>query len=134
MKPEMSAAAQVAEAPLHVLLAEDDPGHSELILRAFEAQKEPVRLTVVRDLREARQAIAAALPDLVITDLRLPDGRGIELLPPEGSNTPYPVIVMTCYGNEAIAVEAMKAGALDYLVKSEVTLSAVPQIIKCTLG
>jgi PAS domain S-box-containing protein len=134
MKPEMSAVAQAAEAPLHVLLAEDDPGHAELIQRAFEAQKEPIRLTVVRHLREARQAIAAALPDLVITDLRLPDGSGIELLPPEGSNRPYPVIVMTCYGNEAIAVEAMKAGALDYLVKSEVTLSAMPQIVKCTLG
>jgi len=134
MKPEPSAAAPIPDTILHILLAEDDTSHAELIQRAFEAQGEPVRLTVVRHLREAREALAVALPDLVITDLRLPDGKGTELLPQEGSNTSYPVIVMTCYGNEAIAVEAMKAGALDYLVKSEATLSAMPHIVKCTLS
>ncbi|BBA37133.1 PAS sensor protein [Methylocaldum marinum] len=134
MKPEPPTTALGTEAVLHILLAEDDPSHAELIQRAFETHGEPIRLTVARQLREARETLEADLPDIVITDLRLPDGQGTELLPQKDSDRPYPVIVMTGYGSETIAVEAMKAGALDYLVKSEATLAALPAIVKCTMG
>ncbi len=73
------------------------------------------------------------LPDILITDLVLPDGRGVELLPSTVEARSFPVVVMTSYGNEQIAVEALKAGALDYIVKSEATLSDMPHIIERTL-
>ncbi|MCF7958316.1 MAG: response regulator [Phycisphaerae bacterium] len=90
-------------------------------------------MVVARTLEEAHLAIAASTPDLVIADINLPDGKGIDLLPPGLQGSAYPVIVMTSYGDELIAVEAMKAGALDYIVKSKETLENLPHIARRTL-
>ncbi len=117
----------------HLLLVEDDDDHRELICRAFDSQAEEMRVTVACTLKEARAALAATVPDLVITDLELPDGRGIELVPVDMEATPYPVVIMTGRGNERVAVEAMKAGALDYVIKSEETLGNMPHIADSAL-
>ncbi|QBQ53173.1 ATP-binding protein [Nitrosococcus wardiae] len=118
---------------IHLLLIEDEEAHAELVRRALQGQAMPVDLTVVRTLREAREYLNCTLPDLVITDIRLPDGNGIELLSPGISDFSFPVIVMTSYGDEKMAVEAMKAGALDYVVKSEATLNDIPHVAERTL-
>lgn len=111
---------------LDILLLEDEEGHIQLILRAFE-NRPGVRLTVARTLEEARRKLGEATPDLAILDLRLPDGRGIDLLEEQKTDGPlFPAVVMTSHGDEEVAVEAMKAGALDYLVKSEETFSQMP--------
>ncbi|MEK6643402.1 MAG: sigma-54 dependent transcriptional regulator [Planctomycetota bacterium] len=68
--------------------------------------------------RDALAACATLLPDVILLDVRLPDTDGIVLLPKlkaEASATN--VIVMTAHGNERIAVDAMKAGAFEYLTK-----------------
>jgi PAS domain S-box-containing protein len=113
----------------HILLVEDEEAHAELIRRAFESQAGRVGLTVVQSLREAHTHLAASLPDLVIADLRLPDGNGLELVPDGEANSPYPVVVMTSHGDEHVAVEALKAGALDYVVKSEATLAEMTHTV-----
>jgi DNA-binding NtrC family response regulator len=87
-------------------------------------------LTVASTLAEARRYIAIELPDLVITDLLLPDGIGTELLPTGREEISFPVIIMTSYGDEQVAVGTMKAGALDYVVKSEAALAAMPRIVE----
>lgn len=118
---------------LNILLVEDEEGHIQLILRAFESRF-GVRLTVARTLREARERLAEAVPDLAIVDLLLPDGRGIDLLEEQkGNGFPFPAVIMTSHGDEAVAVEAMKAGALDYLVKSEETFSQMPHFARRVL-
>src|SRR5699024_2432676 len=102
-----------AQQPLHVLLVEDEQAHAELIQRALQAHTIPIRSVVARSFQEAREYLYKATPDLVITDIKLPDGNGIELLPQKKTDKlPFPVIVMTSYGDEKMAVEAMKAGAL----------------------
>ena len=66
---------------VQVLIVEDDPGHAELIQHAFTSRGGQVRLAIARTLKEARARVADRIPDLMITDMHLPDGAGIELLP-----------------------------------------------------
>ena len=113
---------------IHILVVENEDDHAELIRRSFASGSGQVLLTVAYNLGEARRYLSEFVPDLVIADLLLPDGRGTELLPGEREKSPYPVVVMTGYGDEQIAVEAMKAGALDYVVKSETTFSEMPHL------
>ncbi|MCH8297301.1 MAG: GAF domain-containing protein [Chloroflexi bacterium] len=121
------------EQATHILLVEDEKAHVELVCRAFEAQRGRFHLSVAGSLAEARARLAEALPHLIIADLRLPDGLGTGLLPADGEERTVPLVVMTAQGDEAAAVEAMKAGALDYLVKSEEVLADMPRIAERAL-
>lgn len=113
---------------LHILLVDDEPAHIELIRRTFLSRQESVRLTVVQTLQEVETVIAQSPPDLFIIDLLLPDGSGIDFLNRTDNATRFPVILMTSHGNEHVAVEAIKAGAVDYVVKSTATLLDMPRI------
>ena len=123
----------MGEAMIDILLVEDEEAHVELVRRAFEWRNIRVRLTVASSLEQARARQAQCPPDLIITDWLLPDGRGTELLPGEGIPPPFPVVIMTSHGDEQIAVEVMKAGVLDYVVKSPATLSDMPHIAERAL-
>jgi PAS domain S-box-containing protein len=117
------------------LLVEDEPAHVELIQRAFETRDNQACLEVVATLAEARKrlATASAPPDLIIADWRLPDGHGLELLPADRERPLMPIVIMTSYGNERVAVEAIQAGALDYVVKSPEALLDMPHIAERAL-
>ncbi len=116
----------------HILLVEDELGHAELIKRSFQRET-GYHLTVTDSIQLARQLIEKETPDLMITDFLLPDGKGIELLPTGNEEIKFPVILMTSHGNEQVAVEAMKSGALDYIVKSDLTLMDMPHIVRRVL-
>ncbi len=76
-------------------------------------------VTTAATLARARAALAHATPDVVILDRRLPDGDGLDLLTTlrsEGPAAPL-VIVVTAYGDVENAVQALRAGAADYLTK-----------------
>src|SRR5688572_12326974 len=109
--------------PLAILLVEDNASHVELIRRAFAARPGWARLIVVRRLHEARATLALIVPDLVLIDGVLPDGHGLDLVLEETQAIRYPVVLMTSHGSEQMAVDAMKAGAVDYVVKSPATLN-----------
>lgn len=114
---------------VNILLIEDEDPHAELIQRAFEDQQPHIQLQRVKSLTEARQYIRTMQPSLIIADWRLPDGESMELLP--NSFDPFtapPIILMTSYGNERIAVEALKSGALDYVVKSPESMLDMPHL------
>ena len=111
-----------------ILMVEDEPAHVELVRRAFETHTERFKLDVVPSLKEANHYLSACSPDLVLVDLYLPDGMGSDLLPGKSTGASYPIVVMTSFGDEKSAVEAMKAGALDYIAKSEVTLRDMPHL------
>ncbi len=116
----------------HVLLVEDEEAHAELIQLSFES-RDDFRLMVARSLEEARIRLAESEPDLMIIDSLLPDGRGLELLR-DRPGCPYPVILLTSHADETMQAEAMEAGASRYVVKSEVTLLDMPQIVDRELG
>ena len=107
----------------NILLVEDDEDHAALINRAFETESH-CRLVVTATLEQARSLIELSSPDLIITDVRLPDGHGTELLNP-GSGCP--TIVMTSYSDEKVAVNAIKSGASEYIVKTQETMASLPR-------
>ena len=111
-----------------ILLVEDEDPHAELIQRAFEERGDHVHIHRVRSLVEARTFMATTEPGLIIADWRLPDGESMELLPNQHDPLATPVILMTSYGNEKIAVEALKSGALDYVVKSPESMLDMPHL------
>jgi PAS domain S-box-containing protein len=114
---------------IRILIVEDEAGHSEAIRRALEAAGAGVGIRVVRTLREYYESVAVAAPDVALMDLNLPDGRAVEALtsPPEAGA--FPVLIMTSYGDEHTAVEAMKAGALDYVAKSPEAFRDMPRTL-----
>src|SRR5688572_8864897 len=116
------------EDKIHILLIEDEDPHAELIQRAFEDQATTFLIHRVKSLAEARAYIQKHEPDLIIADWRLPDGESMELLPSHHDPLYTPIILMTSYGNEKIAVEALKSGAVDYVVKSPESMLDMPHI------
>ena len=119
--------------PIFLLLVQDDPAHAEAIRHTFQAAAPNAVVQVAGTLREYRAAVAIRPPDIAIMDLNLPDGHAVEVLtsPPEAG--PFPVVVMVAHGEEQIAVEAMKAGALDCLVKSPEAFADLPRTVERTL-
>jgi DNA-binding NtrC family response regulator/anti-sigma regulatory factor (Ser/Thr protein kinase) len=121
-----------AERPLRVLLVEDDDGHRELACRAFRAIR-TWSVDLAESVSDARERIREEPPDLVISDLRLPDGRGIDLVVGDEDVPDYPVVIMTSHGDESCAVEAIKAGAFDYVVKSDRVFADMPRVAERAL-
>jgi two-component system response regulator AtoC len=101
-------------APL--LFVDDDRSFSSLAAAAL--QREGFAVTLARSLHEARAALARTGPVLVVLDRRLPDGDGLELLPEVKTLVPgASVMMVTAHGDIASAVDAVRAGATDYLTK-----------------
>lgn len=113
----------------YILLVEADPEIADLIGRAFVSQAHDVSLTLACNLKEARLHIKNRLPDLVIVDFLLPDGKGSELLPEDKEAAAYPVVMMNnSQGDEQVAIKTIKGGAMDYVIKSEAAMIAMPRI------
>ncbi len=108
-----------------ILIVEDDNSHALLIQRSFEDVSDEYRLERVGTIRAAKAAMEQHPPALVLSDYQLPDGDGSEMVTLAAGACP--VIMMTSHGNEQIAVEAMKIGAQDYIVKSAETFEALPR-------
>ena len=99
------------------------------MLRAFRNDPDRFRITVAGTLRYAQQVIRNDPPDLILADWNLPDGKGIEILPRRSDGMVIcPLIIMTSHGDEQLAVEIMKSGAIDYVVKSATVFKDLPRI------
>jgi len=102
--------------PLKVLLVEDNLSLAKLYMSFL--QEEPVILRHVATGRNAMEAIKSERPSVIILDLQLPDMNGIEILNwVQDDGIDAAVLVITADGSLTTAIEAMKAGALDFLVK-----------------
>ena len=100
-----------------ILLVEDEPG-IQLAIRGL-LRREGYELRVAGSGREAREALAECSFDLVLTDLSLPDGvTGLALLREVRDRSPStPVVLITAYGSESVAREAVEGGAFGYVPK-----------------
>jgi two-component system response regulator PilR (NtrC family) len=102
--------------PASVLVVDDEPDLRTLY--ELTLLREGHAVVAAPDLTQAREWLAQRRFDVLITDMRLPDGLGLELLRELGEQQrSEKCIVITAYGSAENAVEALKSGAFDYLTK-----------------
>ena len=114
-----------------ILLVDDEPDLLDLMeLTLAKMGLETDRATSVT---EARAKLADKPFDLCLTDMRLGDGEGLDVIAVASAlTTPVPVAVITAFGNAGNAVAALKAGAFDYLAKP-VALDQLRALVKSAL-
>ncbi|MCP4896431.1 MAG: sigma-54-dependent Fis family transcriptional regulator [bacterium] len=99
-----------------VLVVDDEP--SLQVTLADTLKDEGLRVAVAGTVGEALSELESFQPKLVLCDLKLPDGNGIEVLKRvRGEFSDMPFVILTAHGTVATAVEAMKAGADEFLTK-----------------
>lgn len=118
---------------IKVLLVEDDRAFARLVERILISSEQKFEVSVAGFLRDAKDCVLKVTPDIVLADMYLPDGKGIELLSVQ-SECAFPLVILTGQGSEETAVEVIKAGALDYVVKSSETVYDMPHVVKRALG
>ncbi|MGI4815905.1 MAG: sigma-54-dependent transcriptional regulator [Janthinobacterium lividum] len=102
----------------HALIIEDDPNSLSGLAAILSA--DGFSVDTAATLAEARQALTRFIPDIVLMDLNLPDGKGLDLLqylPLQPPDAAVPVIVMTGNATVESAVEGLRHGIWDYLIK-----------------
>jgi two-component system response regulator HydG len=99
-----------------ILILEDDVTFSFML--STWLRKKNANVNSVTSVAEAKQKIETGSYDLILSDLRLPDGDGIDLLRwLRETNLSIPFIMMTSYAEIQTAVQSMKLGASDYVAK-----------------
>lgn len=100
---------------LHILVVDDEPQILRVLRRGLEAKN--YHVMTAPDAPTALDMMKAARVDLLITDLRMPDVDGIELCARVRKTSQIPIIVLSVKGDEATKVQALDAGADDYITK-----------------
>jgi two-component system response regulator PilR (NtrC family) len=101
---------------VNLLIVDDEASLRDFLSIVFE--DEGWRVETAGSVAEARAAVAKNEPDLILCDLMLPDGSGIDLLRDVKAASPSIAVVMiTAHTSTKSAVEALKAGAFDYIAK-----------------
>jgi two-component system, cell cycle response regulator len=111
-------------ASLHILLVEDNPGDVRLILEALH-DTDAVRLDLqhAASLGEAEARIAKRQPDAILLDLSLPDSDGLQSVARARAAAPnVPIVVLSGLSDRELALQAVGAGAQDYLIKGDTDL------------
>jgi DNA-binding NarL/FixJ family response regulator len=106
--------------PTRVVLVEDEPNASERMRLALVAAPSLTIVAAARTVAEGRRDLSAHRPDLLVTDLGLPDGTGIDLIRHVAQQKlPTLCLVNTVFADDQSVFDALEAGALGYLLKDE---------------
>lgn len=111
-----------------ILLVEDNESDILLTRRAFRESNLPITIQEVSRGRDAIRAISSETYDVVVLDHKLPDMDGIDVLHNIVA-LGIPVVMVTGNNDTTTAVEALKSGAADYLIKEEGYLRRLPQAV-----
>jgi PAS domain S-box-containing protein len=115
------------EKPLEVLVVEDETIHRRQIEHIFISREDRFSITCAGNIQEAAEKLQNNGYHLIIADVFLPDGKGMQLLTDASLQVDIPVIMISGKGNEAIAAESIKAGAWEYIIKSEDAFRDLPE-------
>jgi CheY-like chemotaxis protein len=104
------------------VLVVDDSAVDRRLVGGLLEQRPECRIEYAADGVEAMARAGESLPDVIVTDLRMPRMDGLELVRSVRANHPtVPVILITAFGSETLAVEALKQGAAGYVPKTQIT-------------
>jgi len=123
-----------ADLTLNILLVEDDPVHAHLAGAALTPSPEGCdwRLKHVETLAEA--CALTETPDLILLDLTLPDGRGLDTLRRLRERFAFvPVVLLTAVEDPDIEATALQAGAQDFLGKDELTARTLRRVVRYSM-
>ena len=120
---------------MRILYVEDDINDADMARRALTRESSQHTVEIAPTLALAYDRLKAPQDfDLVLCDLRIPDGSGLELLAHiRERDLPLAVIILTGSGDQEMAVAALKAGADDYIVKREDYLQRLPKAVQTAL-
>lgn len=120
---------------IRVLVIEDNPDDAELLRRKLmRAEGAHVDFELAERLSAALERLSAKTFDVVVSDLGLPDSQGFETFLRIHNQYPdIPVIVLTGHSDETMAINAVKRGAQDYLVKGQVNGSLLVRSIRYSI-
>jgi two-component system KDP operon response regulator KdpE len=99
----------------NILVVDDEPQITRVLKTTLSSQGYAIR--IASDGDEALLVMKEWMPDLLITDLRMPHMNGLELCRHVRAKSPLPIIVLSVKGEEKIKVDALDAGADDYVTK-----------------
>ena len=116
---------------LRLVIIEDEEAHFQLIRRAILKDIPEAHISHFQDAGRFLEHLHQIRPDIILVDYRMPGMDGIEFLNHmQSARSEAPVIMITGQGDERIAVQAMKAGASDYIVKSPDFFMLLPGAIE----
>lgn len=106
-----------------VVIVEDDPNTRAQLADKLETLAQFKVLAACGSVAEAQKALAAEAPDLLLVDLGLPDGTGLDIITAQSERRPdLPILVISVFGDERSVIRAIEAGAQGYLLKSDTSL------------
>src|SRR6266545_2795554 len=116
---------------LHILLVDDNPEDRALVIRELRRDFPGFQINQVTDAKQLARTLESGNVDLVITDYQLRWSDGLAVLRAIKARWPEcPVIMFTGTGSEEIAVEAMKSGLEDYVLKTTRHYSRLPAVVR----
>lgn len=99
----------------HILIVDDEEDAARMLAALIDGEKFTV--AIAHSLRDARKHIILQQPDLVLLDLQLPDGSGMELLADQQLIERAEIVLITGHASLETSIQALRAGAADYLIK-----------------
>lgn len=112
-----------------VLLVEDDPAFRNVLIGAIAAAEDLTLVAAASDLAEGLRLLARHKPDVLLVDIGLPDGSGIELIRYAEAYLPQcESMVITVFADDGVVVQCIEAGATGYLLKDSSDLDIARQI------
>jgi len=119
----------MAEPPLTTLLVVDDSVFDHQVIARLRQVMEGLRVIFASGGKEAMQTLDRELPQLILTDLIMPDMDGLELVQQVRDRFPsIPMILMTAFGSEEAAMRALRAGAANYIPKKDLDRDLVETV------
>lgn len=118
-----------------VVIVEDDPGIRRFLETSVEQSSKLSLIGSACCLQDGKQLLSCEMPDVLLVDLGLPDGSGIDLIRlARASAKPVEIMVITIHADQHHLIQALEAGAKGYLLKDTISEDVESNILELMAG